>query len=67
MPGLVLTRRQDESIVISGGSLGNDVIKVTCIEQRGCAFRIRIEAPATITVHREEVHQRMKREGWQVR
>lgn len=46
---LVLSRREGQSIMI-----GNDIV-VTVIEIRGEHVRIGIDAPRSITVHREEV------------
>ena len=46
---LVLSRRESQSIVI-----GNDIV-VTVIEIRGDHVRLGIEAPRSITVHRQEV------------
>ncbi len=46
---LVLSRREGQSIMI-----GNDIV-VTVIEIRGDHVRIGIDAPRSITVHREEV------------
>lgn len=50
---LVLTRKQNESIVI------NDVIKVTVVEIRGDKVRLGIEAPREIAVHRQEVYEQI--------
>ncbi|MGH9136944.1 MAG: carbon storage regulator CsrA [Acidimicrobiales bacterium] len=46
---LVLTRRANQSIVISGG------ITVTVLEIRGDQVRLGIAAPRSVDVHREEV------------
>ena len=57
---LVLTRKQDETIII-----GNDV-KVTVLSIRGDKVRIGIQAPSEVKVHREEVYniiQEENREG----
>ncbi len=50
---LVLTRKKNESIVIS------DVIKVTVVEIRGDKVRLGIEAPREIEVHRQEVYEQI--------
>lgn len=52
---LVLSRRANESIVIGG-----DVV-VTVLEVRGDQVRLGIEAPRSVTVHREEVHAEIQR------
>lgn len=48
---LVLTRRANQSIVIG------DNIVVTVLEVRGDQVRVGIDAPRSVTVHREEVHR----------
>lgn len=53
---LVLSRKVDERIVIG------DDIYITLVEIRGDKVRIGIQAPAAITVHREEVYEAIKRE-----
>ena len=53
---LILTRRPDESLII-----GNDV-KVTILGIHGNQVRIGVTAPKNITVHREEVYQRIQEE-----
>lgn len=53
---LILTRRVGETIVI-----GND-IRVTVNAINGNQVRIGIEAPHDITVHREEVSNRIQQE-----
>lgn len=52
---LILTRKVDESIVIS------DNITITILEA-GHIVRVGIEAPRNIEVHREEVYQRITAE-----
>ncbi|HVL99731.1 MAG TPA: carbon storage regulator CsrA [Egibacteraceae bacterium] len=54
---LVLTRRAGESVVI-----GNDIV-VTVLEVRGDQVRIGIDAPRSVTVHREEVFRTIEREN----
>lgn len=52
---LVLSRRQDERIVIGGN------IVVTIVGVRGDKVRVGVDAPRDVTVHREEVQQRLPR------
>ncbi|MEM1061955.1 MAG: carbon storage regulator CsrA [Planctomycetota bacterium] len=51
---LVLTRLRDESIVIG------DDIRVTVVDVRGDKVRIGIEAPRSVTVHRDEVYRAIR-------
>ena len=53
---LVLSRKCDEQIVI-----GQDIV-VTVIEIRGDKVRLGIEAPAHVSVHRQEVYLSLQRE-----
>jgi carbon storage regulator len=54
---LVLSRRANQSIVI-----GSDVV-VTVLEVRGDHVRLGIQAPRTVSVHREEVYAEIQREN----
>lgn len=54
---LVLSRRSNESIVIAGE------IVVTVLEIRGDQVRLGIDAPRSVTVHRQEVHAEIQREN----
>ncbi|MCB0995989.1 MAG: carbon storage regulator CsrA [Acidimicrobiales bacterium] len=54
---LVLTRRVNESIVI-----GQD-ITITVLELRGDQVRIGIQAPRSVSVHREEVFAEISRQN----
>lgn len=53
---LVLSRKQDESIVI------NDEIILTVISIQGDKVRLGIKAPREIPIHRQEVYDAIKRE-----
>ncbi len=53
---LVLSRKKDESIVIS------DDIVITIIEIRGDKVRLGIQAPREIPVHRSEVYAAIQSE-----
>jgi len=54
---LVLSRKRDESIMIG------DNIVLTIVDIRGDKVRLGIQAPATVPVHRKEVHDALKRES----
>lgn len=53
---LVLSRKKDEKIIIG------DSITLMVVEIRGDKVRLGIEAPKEVAVHREEVHEAIKRE-----
>lgn len=50
---LILNRNMDENIRI-----GNDIV-IRVLDRRGNQVRLGIEAPKHITVHREEVYQKI--------
>lgn len=52
---LILTRRVGENIVV-----GDDIV-ISVVEVRGDAVRIGIQAPRSVTVHREEVYRELQR------
>jgi len=51
---LVLSRRQNESIIV------NHVVRVTVMGIRGNQVRLGIEAPRGIRVHRQEIQERIE-------
>ena len=53
---LILTRRVGESIMI-----GDDT-KVVVLSVQGSQVRVGIAAPQDVTVHREEIYERIQRE-----
>lgn len=55
---LILTRRVSESLII-----GADVA-VTVLGVKGNQVRIGVDAPKHVPVHREEIFERIEREGF---
>ena len=53
---LILTRRVGESVVI-----GDDV-SVTILGVKGNQVRIGVTAPSDVTVHRQEIYERIQKE-----
>lgn len=51
---LILSRRTDESIVIG------DEVRITILSVKGKQVRIGITAPPDVSVHREEIYQRIQ-------
>jgi carbon storage regulator len=52
---LILTRRVGETLVIG------DNIEITVLAVKGGQVRIGVKAPRDVTVHREEIAERIKR------
>lgn len=53
---LILTRRISESVIIG------DEVKVTVLGVKGNQVRLGIDAPKTVSVHREEIYQKIQQE-----
>ncbi|MDG2915653.1 carbon storage regulator CsrA [Bisgaard Taxon 10/6] len=51
---LILTRKAGETVLIG------DDISITILNIRGNQVKIGIEAPKDVTVHREEIYERIK-------
>ena len=58
---LILTRKVDETLVVG------DEVSVTILGVKGNQVRIGVNAPKEISVHREEVYNRIKTEKQQER
>jgi len=59
---LVLTRKVSETVVIGDGE-----ITITVLGVKGNQVRIGIHAPDNVTVHREEIYQRIQAEKKEVK
>ena len=53
---LILTRRVGEAVMIG------DEVTVTVLGVKGNQIRVGVNAPKTVSVHREEIYERIKRE-----
>ena len=53
---LILTRRVGETLMIG------DNVTITVLGVKGNQVRLGVNAPKDVTVHREEIYQRIKRE-----
>ncbi|HHH38612.1 MAG TPA: carbon storage regulator [Sedimenticola sp.] len=53
---LILTRRVGETLMIG------DEVTVTILGVKGNQVRIGVNAPRDVTVHREEIYERIKQE-----
>ena len=51
---LVLSRKKNEAIMIGGN------IKIMVLEIRGDRVRLGVEAPREISVHRQEIYEKIK-------
>lgn len=56
---LILTRRVGETLMIG------DEVTVTVLGVKGNQVRIGVNAPRDVSVHREEIYERIKREQQQ--
>lgn len=54
---LILTRRVSESVIIG------DNVKITVLGVKGNQVRLGIDAPKDVSVHREEIYQRIQGES----
>ena len=54
---LILTRRVGETLII------NDNIKLTVLGVRGHQVRIGVDAPKDVSVHREEIYEKIQQES----
>jgi carbon storage regulator CsrA len=60
---LILARKSQEAVVISGASALEPVIKVTVLEVRGGTVKLGFEAGGEVPIHRAEVWERIRAES----
>jgi carbon storage regulator CsrA len=60
---LILSRKIQEAVVISGTSGYEQVLKVTVLEVRGGHVKLGFEAGAEVPIHRAEVWERIRAEN----
>lgn len=60
---LVLSRKSQEAVVISGTSEFEQLLKVTVLEVRGGSVKLGFEAGAEVPIHRAEVWERIRAES----
>lgn len=54
---LVLSRKKDEVIVVG------DDIEITVVDIRGDQVKIGVSAPRSVSIHRKEIYESIKREN----
>ena len=57
---LVVTRKNQEAVVVGGSSETDDLLTVTVLDVRGEKVRLGFEAPRHVPIHRSEVWQRIR-------
>ena len=60
---LVLSRKNQEAVVISGTNGFEQVLKVTVLEVRGGSVKLGFEAGDEVPIHRAEVWERIRAES----
>jgi carbon storage regulator CsrA len=60
---LVLTRRNQQSVVMGGGGGLDRVLKVTVLEIAGRKVKLGFDVEGDIPVHRLEIWERMRAKG----
>ncbi len=60
---LVLSRKQQESVVIGGGDGFHRLFKVTVLTIRGVNVKLGFEVDPDVPVHRSEVWEKINAEG----
>jgi carbon storage regulator len=60
---LVLTRKAQESVVVGGADGSEHMLTVTVLEIQGGKVRLGFKAEADLTIHRQEVWERILASG----
>lgn len=60
---LILTRRVGEKIIIGNAPIEGDNIIVTVLGMKGGQIRVGINAPKNVSVHRQEIYNRIQSEN----
>jgi carbon storage regulator CsrA len=60
---LILARKSQEAVVISGANGYEQLLKVTVLEVRGGTVKLGFEAGAEVPIHRAEVWERIRTEN----
>ena len=63
---LVLSRKNQESVVVGGSDGFHRLLKVTVLDIQGSHVRLGFEVDADVPVHRAEVWERIRAEKGQV-
>ena len=63
---LVLSRKNQESVVIGGADGLHRLMKVTVLGIRGASVKLGFEVDASVPVHRSEVWDRIRAEAGQI-
>ncbi len=60
---LVLTRKNQEAVVVSGANSADQILKVTVLEARNGSVKLGFEAGHEVPIHRAEVWERIRAES----
>jgi carbon storage regulator len=61
---LILARKSQEAVVISGTNGYEQLLKVTVLDVRGGTVKLGFEAGDEVPIHRAEVWERIRAESW---
>jgi carbon storage regulator CsrA len=63
---LVLSRKNQESVVVGGGNSLHRLLKVTVLDIQGTKVKLGFEVDPGVPVHRSEVWERIQAEAGQI-